>query len=289
MNDFFFSIVKNGFYDLVLIMTCADEFIQSVLDEARRRTTTVAWNCDDDWRWDGYSAKWAKHYTWMVTTYRHVLDANRAQFPNLVLSQWGCTGFCDGVQVKKDIGISFVGGAYGKRFEYIERLRKTLGIVALGKGISDLGDSERINRACIKGKVKRFVASTFRIPMAGRDTELQTQSDVKNVWNRSRISFTPLEASRGGGLQIKARVFDMGLSGTLMLCNRNEALHEFYEPGKEYVEFDDLEDCVEKARFYLNHEAERERLAEAYYRRTQREHLWQCRFEKLFKQVGLTP
>ena len=45
-------------------------------------------------------------------------------------------------------------------------------------------------------------------------------------------------------------VFDQGLSGTLMLCNRNEALPEFYEPGKEFVEYDDISDCLEKIQYY---------------------------------------
>ena len=74
-----------------------------------------------------------------------------------------------------------------------------------------------------------------------------------------------------------------------MLCDRNEALHDFYEPGKEYEEFENLEDCIDKARYYLRHESDRRKIAEAYYKRTNAEHLWQHRFEKLFKEIGLPP
>lgn len=280
MNDFFLMLAQKGGYDIVIVVTNTDQFIPSVLDEARKSTVIMAWNCDDDWRWDDYSSKWTKHYTYMVTTYKHVYEANKGKHPNLVLNQWGCTGLNEGISVEKDIGVSFVGYCYGERRQHIEHLQKTLGLVAYGKNVPSPRNW--------KTQIKRNVARLFRIPWNGPNLELPDQDAVKNIWNRSRISFTPLEASTSGKLQIKARVFDMGLSGTLMLCNRNEALHEFYEPGKEYVEYEDLDDCIDKARYYLKHESERREIAEAYYRRTKAEHLWQHRYEKLFKEIGLT-
>lgn len=279
MNDFFLSIVGRGAYDLVLIMTHRDEFLPEVLDEARLCSPTVAWNCDDDWKWAECSSRWVQHYTYMVTTYRHVYEANRVRYPNLLLSQWGCTGLNDGMDTRKDIDLSFVGLCYGPRGEQIKRLRKKLGLVALGRGVRD--------RGTWKTGVKRCIARAFRIPMEERGLELADQDAVKDIWNRSRISFTPLEGSRDGSLQIKARVFDMGLSGTLMLCTKNEALHEFYEPGIEYVEFDGMGDCIERAQYFLKHEAERLKIAEAYYRRTRGEHLWGHRFGKVFREMGL--
>ncbi|HWW74449.1 MAG TPA: glycosyltransferase, partial [Pyrinomonadaceae bacterium] len=60
-----------------------------------------------------------------------------------------------------------------------------------------------------------------------------------------------------------------------------------YEPGKEFVPFEDLRDCVEKAKYYLRREGERAEIAAAYHRRTRAEHLWQHRFRQLFGQMGL--
>lgn len=51
--------------------------------------------------------------------------------------------------------------------------------------------------------------------------------------------------------------------------------------------FDSLEECADKARYYLHHEAERRRIAEAYARRTQAEHLWRHRIEKVLHEAGL--
>ena len=55
-----------------------------------------------------------------------------------------------------------------------------------------------------------------------------------------------------------------------MLAQNSPNLDRYYEPGKEFVPFSDVADCTEKARFYLTHDAERERIVEAYMRRTPR-------------------
>ena len=80
----------------------------------------------------------------------------------------------------------------------------------------------------------------------------------------------------------------MGLSGTLMLCQQSPSLDRYYEPGKEFIAFHDLEDCAEKARYYIEHDAERQKIAEAYYKRTRAEHMWENRWQQLFKEIGVT-
>ncbi len=88
-------------------------------------------------------------------------------------------------------------------------------------------------------------------------------------------------------LQIKSRTFEQGLSGTLMICRQSPNLERYYEPGREFVPFDDLDDCVEKVTFYLRHDSERARIARAYHDRTRAEHMWTHRFQKMFDDIGL--
>ena len=278
-NEFFLSIVKHGAYDLVVIVTHRDEFIPEILDEARRYSILMAWNCDDNWKWENYSSRWAPHYTYMVTTYRHIYNANKLKYPNLLLSQWGCTGISEGLEVAKDIDISFVGVCYGKRHHQIETLRKRFQLVAYGKGI--------MRESSLPKKLQKSLAHLFRIPYIERNSTLPNQASLKGIWNRSKISFTPLEGSEGDKLQIKGRVFDMGLSGTVMICNKNQDLYEFYEPAKEFVEFENMGECVSKVKYLLRNEKERRAIAGAYYKRTKNEHLWSHRFAKLFLEMGL--
>jgi len=91
----------------------------------------------------------------------------------------------------------------------------------------------------------------------------------------------------GEVLSIKSRTFDMGLSGTLMLNEHSPNLERYYELGRECVTFESLEDCAEKAIWYLAHEKERAKIAQSYRHRTVREHLWQNRYSQLFSQMGL--
>ena len=277
MDETFLSRVKQGGYDLVIVVTHEDEFAPETLDEARRHTILMAWNCDDDWRWDDYSSKWIGHYTYMVTTYRHIYEAHRSRHPNLLLSQWGCTGASDGWDTPKDISVSFVGACYNDRVAQVRLLRRKLGMVAYGRGVTTWRSRWKA----------RLAWRLLGIRDKGEDFLLPDQEAVKGIWNRSRLSFTPLEASRGGGVQIKARVFDMGLSGTVMLCNRNPALYEFYEPETQFVEYESMAECVDKGRYLLRNESERASIAERYYRRTKADHMFRHRFQALFQAMGL--
>ncbi len=277
-NRFFLSVAKHGRYDLVIIVTHRDEFFPEILDEVKKYTVLMAWNCDDDWRWEDYSSKWIKHYTYMVTTYRHIFEANRKKYPNLMLSQWGCTGLCDGMDIYKDIDISFVGQIYGKRIQQMGKLKKHFKFLTYGEGVHLNG---------LKDKIKKRLAKFLRIPWKKDTYLLSSQNEVKKIWNRSKISFTPLDASRKGAIQIKARVFDMGLSETVMLCTKNPALYEFYEPGKEFMEFENMEECIEKTKYLLANNSKRKAIAKAYYDRTKKEHLFEYRFNELFDNMEL--
>lgn len=281
-NEQVVHLARTGGYDFIFSNLFEEEFLPEALDEVCRHTPFVAWNSDDDWRWEGYSSRFVRHCTWMITTYRHIHEANRAAHPNLLLSQWGCTGFTDGEGVAKDIDVSFVGAAYGERPAQVQRLKKHFPRThAQGKGFLP---PPRTHATRIRWAMQR----ALRLPITDTDLELKDQEAVKGIWNRSRISFTPLDASKKGSMQIKGRVFDQGLSLSLMLATRNTALHEYYAPDKEYVEFSSMDECIDKARFYLANEPARAKIAEAYRRRTLAEHLFRHRFEKLYREMGFT-
>jgi spore maturation protein CgeB len=282
MNDFFLSIVRNGGYDLVIVMLHDDEFRPEALDEARRHSVLMAWNCDDDWRWDDYSSRWASHFTYMVTTYRSVYEANKARYPNLLLSQWGCTSMFDGQGRDKDLDFTFVGKVHADRKRQIELLRKKAGLVAFGQGVEP-------QAGAVMKWTRRFAWHVLRLRWQDESSELPHHAAVKDVWNRTRVSFTPLEASGRDVMQVKARVFDMGMSGSVMLCSKNPLLYEFYQPGAQFVEFETMDECVEKARWLLANESERSRIAERYRRRTLTDHMWRNRYDRLFKSMGLSP
>jgi spore maturation protein CgeB len=82
-------------------------------------------------------------------------------------------------------------------------------------------------------------------------------------------------------------VFDMGLSGSLMLAHRAPHLDEYYEPEREYVPFETVGEAAEKARFYVANEPARRKIARAYAERTRKEHMWSHRIDDVLAQANL--
>lgn len=279
MNERFIELVRTRGYDFILICSW-DMFDVDVLEEAKRHAVVATWNPDDDWRWD-ITSKMYPHFSYMLTFSRPVYETHKADMPNLLLTQWACTGTYDGIGVPKTIPVSFVGQPHGDRFRQIKELRKvskvvTFGTMGFGGRFGDDGGP--------KWRVRRFVAQKLSMPLIEAPLNYD---DMNDIWSRTKISFSPLEASQGGVLQMKARLFEMGTSGTLMICNHYKYLDEFYERGVEYEDYENLDECKEKIKFYLKHEAARHKIAEAYNQRTRDEHIWEHRYRQLFERMGL--
>lgn len=264
--------IKSSEPDLVLYQTFGKEPVDlEPIRDLAGAVRIAAWNSDDDWQWQ-LTSRSAFAFTYMITTYPEIYSQNKAAFPNLLLSQWGCYGgFADSGK-PKDVPFSFVGSIYGERNSACRYLRRTAGLECFGWG-------SRLVRWGIpyfRGALKSTLLSGQALDLPG----------VHDIWNRSNVSYTPLGAGADAKLlQVKGRVFEMGLSGTLMLCEKNPALDRYYDNEKEYAAFTTLEECAEKARFYMAHEHERLRIAQNYRARTLSEHTWENRFAALFKEI----
>jgi hypothetical protein len=291
MRSQFLRLLNGGGYDAVFIATSMDEFDPDTLREAQRFCPVIAFNSDDEDRWKDYSRPRADWYTFLVTNSRDVYESHRGEIPNLLHAQWACCGFWDGRRTRKDIDFSFVGQIYGQRAAQTESLRRTAQLRSYGKGLTPSVRAVAPNASAWKVAMGQMLTNALhkRLPDIFRSSTISFE-EVNQYWNRSRISFTPLESSRNSEVyQIKSRVFDMGLSGTLMIAPRAAAIELYYEPGKEYVPYDDLKDCADKVRFYLSHERERNTIAMAYAARTEAEHMWHHRMSHVFRHTGLLP
>ena len=271
MRRLFLTILRGGNYDAVFLATHKDEFDEPTLTEARKYAKIIAWNSDDEWRWNDYSSKRIHWYDFMVTNSPDIYQRERPTHPTLLHAQWACTGFWNGELTPKDIPFSFAGMMYGSRKEQILSLHQTANLAPFGMGAKELNLPPNLN-----------------LPEDLRDPKLQTTipfETINSLWNRSRISFTPLDSSDGTTRQIKSRIFDMGLSGTLMLAHRAPHLDDYYEPDKEYVPFDTLEEAADKARHFLANEPARRSIAQAYARRTRAHHMWHHRITHILTEA----
>lgn len=279
-GELFLEKVRGGGYDAILYQTACQEarYVGEVVREAGRYAPTLAFNSDDDFAWEKQTSLMAPYFTYMFTTYPHIYEQNRAAHPNLRLSQWGCFDHFGDFDRKKDLDFTFAGQIYGDRVRSCRYLVDKAGLRVYGFMSGMVHTPGFLYWPGIR-------KLTFRFPSVYGAAIHYDQ--INEVWNRSRISYTPMEASVSADiLQIKSRCFEQGLSGTLMLCRQSPNLDRYYEPGKEFVPFEDLDDCVEKVKYYTTHETERAKIARAYRDRTAGEHMWRHRFQKMFEEIS---
>lgn len=213
-----------------------------------------------------------REYDLILSSFPHYVDRFRRQ---KLRSEYLPLGFDPRVrehlqedEPRRDV--VFVGGVsrsfHPERVEFLERLQRLHPFDFWGSGDSTLEKDSPLRRA-----------------HQGHAWGLRMYS----ILHRARISlnYHIREADRFAN---NARLFEATGVGTLLFTDRKENLGDFFVPDREVVVFDSPDDCAEKIRYYLDHEAEREAVAKAGQARTLAEHTWQRRMETLTAILGKT-
>ncbi len=116
--------------------------------------------------------------------------------------------------------------------------------------------------------------------------------ELPAIYNRAKIvlGFSSVGNTYASGdrvTQIRLRDFEAPMSGAFYLVEHMPELAEFFEIDREVVTYSSAEELVEKCRYFLTHENERERIRLAGQERALRDHTWQRRFTDLFGELGL--
>ena len=77
------------------------------------------------------------------------------------------------------------------------------------------------------------------------------------------------------------------MSGAFYMVEYIQELEDFFDLSREIVCYHDVDDLVDKIRFYLAHDSARERIRLAGRRRALRDHTWQRRLSDAFESMGL--
>lgn len=152
--------------------------------------------------------------------------------------------------------VSFVGSRYGIREKVVTALRNAgIQVTAYGSG----WDNGRI-----------------------------ANEDVPRLFAQSRIV---LGVSAIGHcpdfVGLKLRDFDAPMSGSCYMTQHNDDLNELYEIGREIATWHTMDECVEKVRYLLAHDQEREAIAAAGRVRAASDHTWDARFHMLWIRLGI--
>jgi spore maturation protein CgeB len=271
----------------------------AILDEIKKKTKSIAWFSDDQWRLHNYSRFYAPHFTWVVTVWSKAQELYaKYGIKNIIQSQ--CAFNTNKLKITnsykellaQDIDVSFVGHRTAKRANIINELRRegiNVYVRGLGWPEGKVSDEEMVKiflRSKINLNINQPPGLALWKVFARLFLKRSNGKIVPDFWHfkdnlKSMLSLrTP---------QMKARIFEVLGCHAFLISGYNEDMDQYYENGKEIVYYDGtITDLVYKIRYYLKHNEEREKIADAGYKRTLREHTYEKRFEDIFKKLGLS-
>ena len=321
MNHRLLELVRAEKPDLMFTVLALDDKLDPrVIREISERTGTVTlnWFCDDHYRFNNYSCYWAPSFNWVITTDQNAV-AKYADlgYRNAIKSQWACNNFSyRKLELPLKYDVTFVGQPYGNRRSIIQRLRDTgIRVEVWGTGwettgrVSQEGMIQVFNESRInlnltnagcpvshpavrrRSHARRWLSRCLDVVPFGAELKATGKLWLSKVQPGNGVAIAPIEpdlTNLSYPQQIKGRNFEVPGCGGFLLTERAEELEQHYEIGKEIVCFDDVDDLIEKVRYYLCHEDERAEIAQAGYCRTLREHTYVHRFQEIFERLKLS-
>lgn len=104
--------------------------------------------------------------------------------------------------------------------------------------------------------------------------------DCAEIYRKSRIVFNTAATD-----DLNMRCFEATATGAFLLTEDIPTIHELFDVGKHLVTYKNMDDAIEKARYYIEHEDEREKIARAGMIHTLKNHTYQHRIIKMFKEI----
>lgn len=152
-------------------------------------------------------------------------------------------------KINKDIDVLFVGHQWTRRIWSINFLRKN------GINISVFG--------------RDWPSGPLKI------------DELNNYLNRSKIILGFGGLAYSELTDLKARDFEVPMARGFYLVQKNDDLKKHFIFDKEIVVWASLHELLAKIKYYLNHPLEREKISEAGYYRSIRDHTWKKRFDEI--------
>jgi len=292
MNEQLLKTVQEEKPGICFFCLFTDEIKKETIKEIsqNRNTTTFNWFTDDHWRFGNFSRFWASCFNWILTTDSQApAKYQKIGYKNIIKTQWACNHFLYKPlgQGDRKYDVSFVGQAHGNRKRIVAAIKKAgINIECFGAGWPNGRISqEEMIKVFSKSKINlNFTESSGGVhlkPIA--KIFLNRRSDnsyhLRNPkhWLANLKSF--LNKKRK---QIKGRNFEIPGCGGFLLTNPADNLEDYYIFGKEIAVFNNTDELIDKIKYYLTHNKERETITRAGYQRTIKEHTYEKRFQEIF-------
>ena len=219
---------------------------------------------DDEWRhanYDRYLALYSDFFS--IAPIRQLEFYSSYGLNNGIVCQWACNpqNFYP-LDEDKQYDVTFIGAPYGKRFEYVQFLVENgVDIRVFGKGWDKYPD------------LKKHWGGYL------------TAANMLKVISQSRINLNFLWTSRDPNrTTIKGRTMEIPACRAFQLSSHTDEFSNYgVEDGVNIAMFQNKQEMLDKVRYYLRHEKERETIADNAYKFVLDKHTWTQRFADVFE------
>lgn len=308
MNRRLWEMVKAEQPDLLFSVLFQEEFERKTIRKISHETNTITlnWFTDDHWRFENFSQYWAPQFNWVVTTASSALPKYAGiGYPNVIKSQWGFNHILyRNLDLPNKYDVTFIGQPHGDRKQVIEALKLAgIDVHVWGHGWeSGRLDQDAMIRIFNQSRINLNLSNASTIAVGKPQSVITWRA---KEWIRARIRkhgflgalknrivrLRPREDVPVKTLelpdQIKGRNFEIPGCGGFLLTGKSDNLEQYFRIDDEVVCFGGTDDLIAKTKYFLAHETERARIADAGFRRSMREHTYENRFSDIFQQIGL--
>ena len=198
-----------------------------------------------------------KYFDLSVTTSRSAVIKYLVEGANPLYSYLGVNNeIYKKLDIEKKYDVSFIGANYGIRNDYINFLRKN-GINIYTKGY-------------------------------GWKEGFATQEEIIEIFNASKIVLGFATVGKNDDIYIiKGRDFEAPMCGSFYITSYHDELSEWYDIGSEIETYKSKEELLEKIKYYLKNDTEREKIANNGYLKCTQNYTSYNFFDTVFNKVGL--
>lgn len=166
---------------------------------------------------------------------------------------------------ERDIDVVFVGATHLNKMPLITRVKKALGKRCAIYGLSTW-------------KRNLYIAWKYKYPYWTTPIGID---DYSRLYQRAKIGFNV--HNRGKYTLGGYRLFDLPGNGVMQISDGDEYLGYFFDVGDEIISYSKPDDLIEKIRFYLENDSERQRIALNGFKRVMRDYKMNHLFGRLYE------
>jgi hypothetical protein len=166
--------------------------------------------------------------------------------------------------IRKKYDVTFVGSftpQHGKGTEILEQVAKKISVHVWGQGIEYLDPASPLRR--------NYHGEAWGLDM------YRILAESKIVINR--------HIGIAGEYANNMRLYESTGMGAMLITDKKKNLKDMFKTDQEVVVYTDSEYLVNKVKYYLSHDDEREKIAKAGQKRTLKEHTYFTRMKELSK------